>query len=86
MEPVYRLSDLDSITFPVISPEAMSKIMGVCTKRGIEPIVDGTYKDACEAGWAPMPTNDVQRSIWQKVHEMPAEPLKILPEKTKVEK
>lgn len=77
MEPVYKLSDLDSITFPVISPEAMSKISIACTKRGIPPKRSDTYKQACEEGWAPAPTNDVQKAVWDKVHAMPTEPIKI---------
>lgn len=84
MEPVYKLSDLDAITFPVVSPEAMSKISQACAKRGIPPMRSDTYKIACEEGWAPAPTNDIQKAVWAKVHEMPTEPLKIKPETTKV--
>lgn len=36
-----------------------------------------TYEDACEEGWAPAPTNDVQKAIWDKVHNPPTKPLKI---------
>ena len=44
------------------------------------------YRKACEEGWAPQPTNDVQKAIWDKVHAMPTEPLKIKPETKKQEK
>ena len=44
------------------------------------------YKTACREGWAPAPTNDVQKAIWDKVHAMPSEPLKIKPEEKKVSK
>ena len=86
MEPVYKLSDLDAITFPVVSPETMSKISQACAKRGIPPMRSDTYKTACEEGWAPAPTNDVQKAIWEKVHELPTEPIKIKPEEKKTEK
>lgn len=51
---------------------------------GVKPRKLATYKRACLEGWAPAPTNDVQKAIWDKVHEMPAEPIKIKPETKKV--
>ena len=83
MEPAYALPDLDAIKFPVISPEAMNKMMDACYKRKIEPLKMATYRDACRQGWAPPPTNDVQKAIWDKVHELPTEPIKIKYEKSK---
>lgn len=50
------------------------------------PAVEVTYKKACEEGWAPAPTNDVQKAIWDKVHALPTEPLKIRPETKKQDK
>ena len=77
MEPVYKVTDLDAITYPVISPEAMNKIVQACNKRGIQTFISDTYKNACEEGWAPAPTNDVQKAIWDKVHAAPKSPMKI---------
>jgi hypothetical protein len=42
------------------------------------------YRRAVEEGWAPAPTNDIQRAIWDKVHAMPTAPIKIKPETKKV--
>ena len=53
------------------------------TKVGVTPTRFVSYAKACREGWAPAPTNDQQRVIWDKVHAMPTEPLKIAPEKTK---
>ena len=36
-----------------------------------------TYRIACQEGWAPAPTNDVQRTIWNQVHAIPDKPIKI---------
>lgn len=36
-----------------------------------------TYRDACQQGWAPTPTNEYQKAIWDKIHEMPKNPMKI---------
>jgi len=77
MEPAFSLRELDAIQFPVISPEAMSKIQDVGNKKKIGRIVTKTYKTACEEGWAPAPTNDVQKAIWEKVHAIPATPMEI---------
>ena len=35
------------------------------------------YSRACREGWAPPPTNDVQRTIWKQVHAVPDKPIKI---------
>ena len=56
------------------------KTLGVTTRAVT------TYKTACKEGWAPAPTNDVQKAIWDKVHAMPTEPIKIKPEEKKTEK
>ena len=36
-----------------------------------------TYRIACQEGWAPAPTNDVQRTIWNQVHAIPDKPITI---------
>ena len=77
MEPAYTLPQLDAIKFPVISPEAMNKMMDACYKRSIEPLRMATYKTACQQGWAPPPTNDVQKAIWKETHAIPKTPMKI---------
>ena len=46
-------------------------------KRGIPPIRSDTYKLACQEGWVPEPTNDVQRTIWKQVHSIPDKPITI---------
>lgn len=44
------------------------------------------YITACKEGWAPAPTNEFQKAIWEKVHQLPTHPIKIKPETKKVEK
>ena len=41
------------------------------------------YTRACQEGWAPQPTNEYQKAIWDKVHALPTEPIRIKPETTK---
>ncbi len=44
---------------------------------GVTQAEKTTYRKACREGWAPAPTNDVQKAIWDKVHAVPATPMKI---------
>ena len=36
-----------------------------------------SYRRACMEGWAPAPTNDVQKKVWNEVLAMPDKPIKI---------
>ena len=36
-----------------------------------------TYREACREGWAPPPTNDLQRAIWEETRKLPEKPIKI---------
>ena len=44
---------------------------------GITPAIESTYRKACKEGWAPQPTNDYQKAIWDSFHELPSKPIKI---------
>lgn len=76
--------DLDLVTKEALPVDVMDRNdryfagLGVTYKRFV------SYRRACVEGWAPAPTNDVQKFVWDKVHEMPSEPLKIKPETKKV--
>ena len=39
---------------------------------GVVPAETATYRQACREGWAPAPTNDVQRAIWDRYRAAPA--------------
>ena len=51
---------------------------------GVTRLQLAPYLRACQQGWAPAPTNDIQKAIWDKVHAMPTAPIKIKPETKKV--
>jgi hypothetical protein len=44
---------------------------------GVKPYRRISYRKACKEGWAPPPTNDVQKAIWDKVHATPKNPIRI---------
>lgn len=80
LTPIHSPSDLDEISDLDV---AMDTYMSVCQSLeslGIVPIEYGSYQDACEMGVAPAPTNDIQKAIWDKVHQLPTKPLVIKPE------
>ena len=84
MRPVETLADIDRLKASEISPEPEMRIREHLSILGIRQIIKATYSQACEQGWAPAPTNDIQKAIWDKVHAMPTAPLKIKPETKKV--
>ena len=78
------LEELDAIKGRTPSPEQHNRMVDSITLLGVKMVRVASYRDACEQGWAPAPTNDVQKAIWDKVHQMPSEPLKIKPETKKL--
>ena len=78
MHPIFSLKQLDSLQAGGISPEPLGKIAWHLGVLGMREIRRGTYLTACEEGWAPAPTNDVQKTIWDKVHQLPTNPLPLV--------
>ena len=72
--------DLYDEFIPLDVIKRAEKFMASC---GVTPERIVTYRKAVEEGWAPQPTNEVQRVIWEKVKaeqsEKPSNPLKITP-------
>ena len=84
MRTISSLKDLDSDDTLVPCPEPYDKMQRTAEKIGLAHPHRVSYKRACQEGWAPAPTNDVQRTIWENVHALPTEPIKIQPEAKKV--
>ena len=83
MKPVSTLEELDGIG-QYICPEPLPAIVSHLKQLGVKPIITSTYRQAVREGWAPAPTNEYQKAIWDKVHAMPTAPIKIKPETKKV--
>lgn len=77
-------ADLDGITADPIDGQTLFNIVNGLPSVGLTPERITTYKRACEEGWAPAPTNEFQKAVWDKVHQMPSKPIKIKPETKKV--
>lgn len=69
MMPVRSMKELDAIGTEQISPMAIMVTTAQCRKLGMEPPKRALYRKACKEGWAPAPTNDVQKALWKEFHK-----------------
>ena len=74
---IRSVADIDAINSLDVTLNATTSMDETMPKLGIEKIEIGTYYDACELGIAPAPTNDIQRAVWEKVHQIPDKPMTI---------
>ena len=86
MRPVTKAEELDKIINMWIPFDTLNVVFNAMPDYGIAHRKVVPYKKACQEGWAPAPTNEFQKAIWDKVHAMPTEPIKIKPETKKQEK
>lgn len=77
MQPVSRPADLDDIIKPVITMDSGMSMNQNLERIGVTKSKMTTYLKACQEGWAPAPTNDYQRAIWEQTHAIPANPMRI---------
>ena len=84
LQPTFNISELDALYYQVMQPMNFQKIHPILKKFGITREHRVPYHIACQEGWAPTPTNEYQKAIWDKVHAMPTAPIKIKPETKKV--
>lgn len=81
--PVHSLADLDKLARATPGAEIFTRL-GAGRAVGITPLQYTSYEVACQEGWAPSPTNDIQKAVWNKVHALPTSPITIKPEAKKV--
>lgn len=86
LQPVTTLKELDMNEGQGDEVYVLMGVIAGMAKAGVTAERRMTYLQACKAGIAPAPTNDVQKAIWDKVHALPSEPIKIKPEEKKTEK
>ena len=74
---VSSLKALDRLSRATIGPATRSVFEETRQRLNIEKIAFATYRQACQEGWAPAPSNDEQKAIWKEVHELPSAPITI---------
>ena len=87
MRNIRTLQDLDNCRIDRAGPASLNVFTESAQFFGIVSIKRNSYRAACEEGWAPPPTNDVQKAIWEKVQadkeRGPTNPITIQPPKAK---
>lgn len=81
---IVKQADLDQNPDYSVPMDVVQRFRDYMAPLGVTPGQRVTYMKACQEGWAAQPTNDVQKAIWKKVHELPTAPIKIAPEARKV--
>lgn len=66
MQPIFSLKDYDSLGGAGLMPVHIGMITKSKWKLGITGRDAVPYSHACVEGWAPAPTNDVQKSFYEK--------------------
>ena len=74
---VIKGGDLDEISGGVMTPAVLVEMLTGLPAWGITSERTSTYKKACRQGWAPTPTNEYQKAIWEQIHAVPKNPMKI---------
>lgn len=82
--PMVSVKELDKLMHHRLQVDVKERLVKYLRAFGITPQITTTYLAACTHGIAPAPTNDVQKAVWEKVHTLPSEPIKIKPESKKV--
>ena len=81
LRPIYKPSDLEAMDDEMPSPYSLSVISECAALRDIGQVRIVSYRQACREGWAPAPTNDVQRVFYEQAkadkERGPTNPIKI---------
>ena len=77
MQPVSSPKDLDTIMGCALTVDVTMAMRANLEKLGLTPAKYTTYRKACMEGWAPQPTNNYQKAIWDEIHAIPDKPITI---------
>ncbi len=77
MQTVSKPGDLDGIVGKALTIDATTSMLSNLQGRGVTRAKMTTYRKACQEGWAASPTNQYQRAIWDEIHTLPTQPLKL---------
>lgn len=74
---IAKTEDLDQHMDWRLPVDILARFKPYLSGFGVTPAEEVSYKRACQEGWAGQPTNEFQKAIWDKVHEVPTKPIKI---------
>ena len=85
MRDIRSAKELDAVNIEQFGIEEIVHMRESVTRYGLVPWHQATYKKACEEGWAPAPTNEFQKAIWEQAkadkERGPTNPITIQPPK-----
>ena len=61
-------AQLDDSPVAELPIDVVNRFTPYLKQLGVIPYIESTYRKACREGWAPAPTNDVQKAIWGDVN------------------
>ena len=83
LAPITSVKALDEYDSDTPTPDAFNQIVFWAARRKMARVRYSTYRRACEEGWAPAPTNDAQKAVWEQVksdkERGPTKPITIEP-------
>ena len=77
MQPAFNDNEIAGLMGDVLQPMTLQPFRKFETRFNMKRSRMVPYELACEQGWAPAPTNYVQKAIWDRVHAAPKNPMKI---------
>ena len=77
MQPVFSIGELDAQQYQVMQPMNFQKMYATLKNFGVTRARRVPYRLACKEGWAPAPTNEYQKAIWDEFHQLPTKPVTI---------
>ena len=72
MDIAFSVEDLDANRAVLLAPMRYSGINRAAARLGLPVLRATTYQQAVRQGWAPPPTNDLQKAIWEKNKDLPS--------------
>ena len=83
--PIRSLRHLDRFADEGLPPDVFMRMGVFAATMGIRQLYRASYAAACQEGWAPPPTNEYQKAIWEKARadkeRGPTNPITIQPPK-----
>lgn len=65
VQPIFTLEELDAINSKGVNMVTISQLAPLFAKCGVRKGSKISYRNAVRQGWAPAPTNDIQRAVWE---------------------
>ena len=67
VSPITSPADLDQVMGAQLPIDSLNAIAQYLPGIGVKPYREASYRRAAREGWAPPPTNNVQKAIWEKI-------------------